>query len=101
MRDNTTDLSEIVKGLGLKEKHHAERVVQRPARPAPEKTGKKEAARKKPLHYVGIAIFLLTIVYVVDEITSNINAAMQPYAFRFLHCFTSFIGTLMKIPLVY
>ena len=40
---------------------------------------KAEAGRKKPLHYVGIAIFLLTIVYVVDEITSNINAAMQPY----------------------
>ena len=47
MRDNTTDLSEIVKGLGLKEKHHAERVVQRPARPETRKSGKKEPARKK------------------------------------------------------
>ncbi len=56
MRDNTTDLSEVVKGLGLKEKHHAERVVQRPAKTSPEKTGrtqtkeksKPQQVRKKP-----------------------------------------------------
>lgn len=47
MRDNTTDLSEVVKGLGLKEKHHVERVVQRPPEPAPKKAGKKQTSRKK------------------------------------------------------
>jgi MFS family permease len=39
----------------------------------------KEASRKKPLHYIGVAMILLTIIYIVDEITSNMNAAMQPY----------------------
>ena len=40
-----------------------------------------EAARPKPLHYIGIAMILLTIVYIVDEITSNMNSAMQlPYS---------------------
>ncbi len=46
MRDNTTDLSEIVKGLGLREKHHAERVKQRPKEPAPERPAKKSARKK-------------------------------------------------------
>ena len=46
-KDNTTDLTEIVKGLGLKEKHHAERVVQRPVKKEVQKTEKKQPARKK------------------------------------------------------
>ncbi|MBR6395935.1 MAG: MFS transporter, partial [Lachnospiraceae bacterium] len=50
---------------------------------------KAEAARKKPLHYVGIAVVLLTIVYVVDEITSNMNASMQPYVLFDLFKITS------------
>jgi MFS family permease len=40
---------------------------------------KREADRKKPLYYMAAAMILLTIVYIVDEITSNMNAAMQPY----------------------
>ena len=50
---------------------------------------KAEAARKKPLHYIGMAVVLLTIVYVVDEITSNMNAAMQPYVLFDLFNITS------------
>ena len=39
----------------------------------------KIAAKPLPLHYLGIIMVVLTIIYVVDEITSNMNAAMQPY----------------------
>ena len=38
-----------------------------------------EANRRKPLHYIGFAMIVLTVIYIVDEITSNMNAAMQPY----------------------
>ncbi len=37
------------------------------------------AAKPLPAHYLGIIMVVLTIIYVVDEITSNLNAAMQPY----------------------
>ena len=50
---------------------------------------KAEAARKKPLHYIGFAMVVLTIIYVVDEITSNMNAAMQPYVLFDLFNITS------------
>ncbi len=48
-----------------------------------------EARRPKPLHYLGIAMILLTIIYIVDEITSNMNSAMQPYALFDLFNITS------------
>ncbi len=48
-----------------------------------------EANRKKPLHYIGIAMVVLTIIYIVDEITSNMNAAMQPYVLFDLFHITS------------
>ena len=48
-----------------------------------------EAARKKPLHYIGFAMVVLTIIYIVDEITSNMNAAMQPYVLFDLFNITS------------
>ena len=35
--------------------------------------------RPKPAQYLLIAMVVLTVIYVVDEITSNINSAMQPY----------------------
>ena len=50
---------------------------------------KAEAARKKPLHYIGLAMVVLTIIYIVDEITSNMNAAMQPYVLFDLFNITS------------
>ena len=34
---------------------------------------------KKPACYLGIVMVVLTIVYIVDEITSSMNSAMQPY----------------------
>ncbi|MBQ1290450.1 MAG: MFS transporter, partial [Lachnospiraceae bacterium] len=39
----------------------------------------REAARPKPAHYMMFIMVVLTIIYIVDEITSNVNAAMQPY----------------------
>ena len=36
-------------------------------------------AAKKPACYLGIVMVVLTIVYIVDEITSSMNSAMQPY----------------------
>ena len=39
----------------------------------------KEASRPKPAHYMLFIMVVLTIIYIVDEITSNVNAAMQPY----------------------
>ncbi len=41
---------------------------------------KKEQARPKPLHYMLFVMVVLTVIYVVDELTSNVNSAMQPYA---------------------
>ena len=45
--------------------------------------------RPRPIHYMGIAMLLLTIVYIVDEITSNMNSSMQPYALFELFNITS------------
>ena len=39
-----------------------------------------QARRPKGAHYLLFAMIVLTIIYIVDEITSNMNAAMQPYA---------------------
>ena len=40
---------------------------------------RKQAALPKAGKYLLFVMIVLTIVYVVDEITSNVNAAMQPY----------------------
>ncbi len=48
-----------------------------------------EAARPKPLHYIALAMVVLTVIYIVDEITSNMNAAMQPYVLFDLFHITS------------
>ena len=48
-----------------------------------------EANRHKPLHYIGFAMVVLTIIYIVDEITSNMNSAMQPYVLFDLFGITS------------
>ncbi len=37
------------------------------------------AAAPKPVYYMALIMVVLTIVYIVDEITSNMNSAMQPY----------------------
>ena len=39
----------------------------------------KQAAFHVTAGYLAFAMVVLTIIYVVDEITSNMNAAMQPY----------------------
>ena len=39
----------------------------------------KERAKKNGKYYLIGLFFLLTAIYVVDEIASNINSAMQPY----------------------
>ena len=39
----------------------------------------REFSRPKPARYLLFVLIVLTVVYVVDEITSNINSAMQPY----------------------
>ncbi len=57
---------------------------------SPEKLAKKKAKEAKelqkwervqakplPAHYFGILIVVLTVIYIVDEISSNINSAMQ------------------------
>ena len=41
---------------------------------------KKLAGLKKPAAFMLITMIVLTIVYIVDEITSNMNSTMQPYA---------------------
>ena len=38
-----------------------------------------EAGRARPARYLLFVMIVLTVIYIVDEITSNINAAMQPY----------------------
>lgn len=40
----------------------------------------REAQRPKGAHYLLFTMIVLTIIYIVDEITSNVNSAMQPYA---------------------
>ena len=40
---------------------------------------KAQINRPKPAQYLFIAMLVLTVIYMVDEITSNINSAMQPY----------------------
>ena len=39
----------------------------------------REAQKPKTGRYLLFVMIILTIIYVVDEITSNMNAAMQPY----------------------
>ncbi len=39
----------------------------------------REFSHPKPARYLLFVLIVLTVVYVVDEITSNINSAMQPY----------------------
>ncbi|MBR5741716.1 MAG: MFS transporter, partial [Firmicutes bacterium] len=39
----------------------------------------EQSARPKAGYYLLFVMIVLTIIYVVDEITSNMNAAMQPY----------------------
>ena len=41
---------------------------------------KRLQAAHKPAFYLGLVMVVLTIVYIVDEITSNMNSTMQPYA---------------------
>ena len=40
----------------------------------------REARRPKGAYYLLFTMIVLTVIYIVDEITSNVNAAMQPYA---------------------
>ncbi|MBO4848307.1 MAG: MFS transporter [Clostridia bacterium] len=49
----------------------------------------RETNRPKGVHYLLFAMIVLTIIYIVDEITSNVNAAMQPYALFDLFGITS------------
>lgn len=41
---------------------------------------KRLQAAPKPVFYLGLVMVVLTIVYIVDEITSNMNSTLQPYA---------------------
>ncbi len=47
------------------------------------------AAAPKGAHYLLFVMIVLTIIYIVDEITSNVNAAVQPYALFDLFSITS------------
>ena len=38
----------------------------------------KAANRPKSAYYLLFAMIVLTVIYIVDEITSNMNSAMQP-----------------------
>ena len=49
----------------------------------------REAQRPKGVYYLLFAMIVLTVIYIVDEITSNVNAAMQPYALFDLFRITS------------
>lgn len=40
----------------------------------------REAQRPKGAYYLLFLMIVLTIIYIVDEITSNMNSSMQPYA---------------------
>ena len=48
-----------------------------------------QANKPKPVHYLLLVMIVLTIIYIVDEITSNMNAAMQPYVLFDLFGITS------------
>ena len=43
----------------------------------------------KPAHYLAFVMTVLTIIYIVDELTSNVNGAMQPYVLFDLFHITS------------
>lgn len=49
----------------------------------------REAARPQFAHYLLFVMIVLTVIYIVDEITSNMNAAMQPYVLFDLFSITS------------
>ena len=49
----------------------------------------REAQRPKGAYYLLFAMIVLTVIYIVDEITSNVNSAMQPYALFDLFRITS------------
>ena len=49
----------------------------------------REAARPQFAHYLLFVMVVLTVIYIVDEITSNLNAAMQPYVLFDLFSITS------------
>lgn len=49
----------------------------------------REAQRPTGAHYLLLAMIVLTIIYIVDEITSNVNSSMQPYALFDLFGITS------------
>ena len=49
----------------------------------------REAQRPQFAHYLLFVMIVLTVIYVVDEITSNLNAAMQPYVLFDLFSITS------------
>ena len=40
----------------------------------------REVQRPKGAYYLLFTMIVLTVIYIVDEITSNMNSAMQPYA---------------------
>ncbi|MBR6358794.1 MAG: MFS transporter [Lachnospiraceae bacterium] len=40
---------------------------------------KRALTAPKPVFYLGLIMVVLTVIYVVDEITSNMNSSMQPY----------------------
>ncbi len=39
---------------------------------------KRALTAPKPVFYLGLVMVVLTVIYVVDEITSNMNSSMQP-----------------------
>ena len=49
----------------------------------------REARRPKGAYYLLFAMIVLTVIYIVDEITSNMNSSMQPYALFDLFKITS------------
>ncbi len=49
----------------------------------------REARRPKGAYYLLFLMIVLTIIYIVDEITSNMNSSMQPYALFDLFKITS------------
>ena len=49
----------------------------------------REAQRPKGAYYLLFLMIVLTIIYIVDEITSNMNSSMQPYALFDLFKITS------------
>ena len=49
----------------------------------------REAQRPKGAYYLLFLMIVLTVIYIVDEITSNMNSSMQPYALFDLFKITS------------